>query len=128
MLLRIRYNGHMHLPLGLGRIDFTDWVRGVFAAFISGGASAVTSGVVVSSKDPSHYAPGSLDFFELVASVFFMNGLIGMMFFLREKPLPDIVTTTETELKTVRVGSAIPVATLTTKETTTIIEASSEKK
>lgn len=127
MLLRIRYNGHMHLPLGLGRIDFTDWVRGVFAAFISGGASAVTSGVVVSIKDPSHYAPGTKDFFELVGSVFLMSGLMSLMAFLREKPLPAILTTTETKLKTVRVGSSTPVATLTTKETTTVVEAPKDK-
>lgn len=45
----------MNLPLGFGRLDVSDWVRGLMAAFISGGASAVTSGVTVNMLDPEHY-------------------------------------------------------------------------
>ena len=91
----------MKLPLGLGTLDWSDWARGLVAAFVSGGASAVTTGVVVSIKDPVHYATNSKDFFELVTSVFVMSGIMSGMSFLREKPLPGTKTTVEQTVTTV---------------------------
>jgi hypothetical protein len=69
------------------------------SAFISGGASAVTAGFVVSAKDPQHYGMGTANFFEVVMSVFAMAGFLNMMSFLRTKALPEmktVVTTTQT--------------------------------
>jgi hypothetical protein len=66
----------MKLPLGFGNIDFTDWARGLLAAFISGGAGGVSAGFVVSSKDPQHYAMGTANFFEVVGWVFLTTGFL----------------------------------------------------
>jgi hypothetical protein len=97
----------MKLPLGFGEIDWSDWLRGLFAAFISGGASAVTSGFVVSVNDPKDYAPGSSNFFWLVFSVFCASGLLGAMAFLRTKPIPDMKTVKST-IQVTEQGDAPP--------------------
>ena len=105
------------LPLGFGDLDFSDWVRGLVAAFISGGASAVTSGIVVSVKDPDHYAPMTHNFFELVGAVFVMSGIVSAMAFLRNKPLPEVKTVTTTTQKTEKVGEPPAKVVTTVQET-----------
>ncbi len=94
-----------------GEVDFTNWARGVAAAFIQGGAAAVTSGFVVSAKDPQHYGFLTLNFFEVVGSVFIISGLLGMFSFLAKQPLPAqrTVTTTTTTVSQ-------PLATVTTRQ------------
>lgn len=105
----------MQLPLGLGRVDFTDWLRGLLGAFIQGGASAVTASFVASSltKDLSI---GSAKFFELVATVFLINGTMGFFSFLRDKPLPELKTVTTTVQTTEKVKPAATIVT-TVQET-----------
>lgn len=111
------------IPLGFGNLDFSDWLRGLVSAFIVGGSSAVTSGVVVSLKDPVHYAPGTLDFFELVGAVFAMSGLMGAMAFLRQKPLPDLKQVEQTVQTTSVSGK--PVSTVTTTKETSVVPTNS---
>jgi hypothetical protein len=100
----------MTLPLGFGTLDWSDWLRGVISAFIGGGAGAVTSGIVVSLGDPQQYNMGTQKFYVLVGSVFLMSGLMNLMAFLRNKPIPDIIkTTTDTiSVTTSHVITAIP--------------------
>lgn len=86
----------MNLPLGFGRIDWSDWIRGAMAAFVTGGASAVASGLVVSLKDPKDYAIGTWSFFQLVGAVFIMSGTLNLFAFLRTKPIPDLKQVTIT--------------------------------
>jgi hypothetical protein len=84
----------MKLPAGFGELDFTDWIRGLVSAFVSGGASAVTTAVVAPALTPE-LAAGTAKFFILVGSVFVMSGVIGMANFLRTKPIPDLKTVTK---------------------------------
>lgn len=91
----------MQLSVGwFGNLDFTDWVRGLIAAIVSGGAGAVTGAFVVASNDPTKYAIGNAASLKLMVSLFAVNGLLAGMNFLRTKPLPDIKTVT-TPVKTV---------------------------
>ncbi len=106
----------MTLPLGFGKLDFQDWFRGLIAAFVSGGASAVTSGLVVSLNDPKDYAIGTTKFYNLVWSVFVMAGLIGAIAFLRTKPLPELKTVQSTVETTLQPGAPPKVVT-TVQET-----------
>ncbi len=90
----------MSIPLIGGDLDFSEWLRGLIAAFISGGAGAVTSSVVVSFKDPEHFnfsQPAEL--LSLMFWVFIVSGVFGMFLFLRSKPVPDhkVVKTTVQE-------------------------------
>ena len=80
----------MNLPNGFGRLDFSDWLYGLGAAFIGGGAGAVSAGLGVSMLDPKDWNLGTGKLYALVGSVFVINGLLNMMAFLREKPLPGI--------------------------------------
>ena len=45
----------MKLPFDFGDLDVAEWIRGAIAAFVSGGASAVTSGITVSALDNKDY-------------------------------------------------------------------------
>ena len=61
------------------------WVRGLAAAFIGGGAGAVTATVSVVVIEPQTSIHHLLI---LGATTFVMNGLLGIMFYLKQSPLP----------------------------------------
>lgn len=104
------------LPLGFGTLDWSDWLRGVISAFVGGGAGAVTSGIAVSMGDPQQYNMGTQKFYVLVVSVFLASGVLNMMAFLRNKPIPDVKTVTTTE--TVEHQTHPPATVTTTVEKT----------
>jgi hypothetical protein len=107
------------LPLGFGTLDWSDWLRGVISAFVGGGAGAVTSGVVVSLGDPQQYNMGTQKFYVLVGSVFLMSGMMNLMAFLRNKPMPDVKTVTTVE--TVEHQAHPPATVTTTVEKTEMV-------
>lgn len=85
----------------LGSLNWGSWIYGLIGAFVGGGSGAVTSGLVVSFKDPKDYAMGSWNFFQLVGAVFLVQGTVAFFAMLHTKPLPDVitkVTTTETSV------------------------------
>lgn len=106
----------MNLPLGFGKIDWSDWVRGIVAAFISGGAAAVTSGVTVNMLDPDRYNIHTGSFYVLILAMFAANGTLNMMAFLREKPLPELKTVVST-VETTRTPGIPTTTVVTVKET-----------
>ena len=95
----------MDMPLGLGRIDLGDWVRGVVAAFIGGGAGAVTGAFSVTTIDPDHFKMGGTKFFEVAAMIFAVTGFLNMMAFLHQKPLPEMKTVATGTQKTLPDGT-----------------------
>lgn len=89
----------IELPLGIGNLDFEDWLHGLIAAFVQGGAGAVTGGITVATMDPKDYFLGSHKLYALMLAMFLVNGILGAMAFLRQKPVPDyktVKTTVET--------------------------------
>jgi glycerol-3-phosphate acyltransferase PlsY len=81
---------------GFGKLDWENWMYGVFAGFIGGGATAVTSGVTLNMVDPKDFNVYTSKFYVMVAAIFAANGLMSMFMFLKQNPLPPIVTTTTT--------------------------------
>ena len=85
--------------------ETVEWVRGLLAAFIGGGASAITSGVTVSMMDPKDYnlAEGAAKLYALMGVLFTVNGIMSAAMFLRQRPVPDphkvVVTTVETAVE-----------------------------
>ena len=81
----------MRLPAGLGDLDFAEWLRGLLAAFVGGGASAITSGITVSAMDSKDYnlAEGAGKLYSLMGVLFMVNGLLSAAMFLRNKPVPE---------------------------------------
>ncbi len=80
-------------------LDFTDWIRGLIAAIVSGGSSAVVSGVTVTTMDPEHFK-GGYEMLSLMGILFVVNGAMGMFLYLKQKPVPDIKTVTTTTATT----------------------------
>ncbi len=102
----------MKLPAGFGDLDFSEWVRSLLAAFIGGGAGGFAGGIVVTVKDPEHYAMWSWNFFQVVGSVFLVSGFMNAMAFLRTKPLPEVKHVTTTVRTTEMVFPATKVETI----------------
>lgn len=87
------------LPGGLGSIDFTDWFRGLVAAFVGGGAGAVSAGFSVIVQDPHDYNIYTRKLYTLMLTCFLINGLLSAMAFLHQRPVPElkmVKTTVET--------------------------------
>jgi hypothetical protein len=78
---------------GGGHLDFGEWIRGLVAGFVQGGAGAVTSGLTVSAMDPHDYnlGGGLRKLMGLMVAMFVVNGFLGAMSYLRNKPVPETV-------------------------------------
>lgn len=68
------------------------WIRGVIAAFIAGGASAVTATVAASYIAPDRFNTGNQlhNFLALAGATFVIQGAIGAFAYLSKSPLPDL--------------------------------------
>lgn len=87
---------NLTLPFGFGELDWDDWVYGVVAAFIGGGASAFSAGVATVFNHPTSI--WAKEFWSIVSTTFVVAGLLSLMTFLRTKPVPEkkITATTQT--------------------------------
>ena len=79
-----------------GNLDFSDWVRGLLSAAISGGSSAVSGGAGASLLAPEHFNIHNGQLYELVIGMFCFNAFISLSKFLALHPLPDLKTVTTT--------------------------------
>lgn len=70
------------------------WLHGLLAAFIGGGAGAVTAGFSANLIDPKNFNLNDHmgNFFSLMGTCFLINGFMSMMLYLRQSPLPDVQT------------------------------------
>jgi hypothetical protein len=106
-----------------GDLDFSEWFRGLVASFISGGASAVSGGITVSALDSKDYnfQTGLPKLLTLMGVMFLVNGILSMMLFLRQSPVPSHKTVMTTEKTTVVQPTSPP-----TKIETTVVETHKE--
>lgn len=81
----------------LSSLDWSDWIYGLFAGSIAGGASAVVSCVTVALNDPKDYGVGSGKFLTLFATVFITNAVMSMFLYLKQNPVPKVKTVTTIE-------------------------------
>lgn len=77
-------------------LDFNGWLRGLFSAGISGGASAIVGGFTVSGMDPHDYNFSNAKFYILVGALFATNAIVSMAKFLSASPLPGVKEVTAT--------------------------------
>ena len=77
----------------MANLNLNKWLHGLGAAFISGGASAVVSGLTTMGFAPNQFNLTSLEGFlhllGLCGANFFISGLLGMNLYLKQSPLPD---------------------------------------
>ncbi len=102
------------------KLDWGNWLYGLVAGFIGGGAGAVVTGVTASMLVPDRLAIGSSKFFVLIGVVFLAHGCISTMMYLQQHPLPNRITLVE-ESKS-RVVEPDKTTVTATKTTTTVME------
>lgn len=67
------------------KLDWRDWIRGLFGAAISGGAGSVGAGFSVSVLDKAH----DINIFAAMAITFAFSGLVSLAKYLEQFPVPD---------------------------------------
>lgn len=74
------------------------WLRGLGAAFIGGGAGAITSGIVSMGIAPDKFnfadVKGAAHLLSMMAINFIVSGFLNSMFYLKQSPLPPESTGT----------------------------------
>lgn len=98
-------------------LEIGGWVRGLLSAAISGGASAITGGIVVSGIDPSNYNFQAGKFWILTGTLFAVNAVVSMAKFLQAHPLPE-EKTVERKTQIIETPGSPAVTVTTVKETT----------
>lgn len=78
------------------------WFHGLIAAFVSGGASAVTGGFTASMFAPEqfNFNGKTWHLLGLMAAMFVVNGVLGAMAYLKQSPVPLESQTVTVESKT----------------------------
>lgn len=75
------------------------WLHGLVAAFVGGGASAVTTGIVAPAIAPqafnfhSQFSP----LLQLMIALFAVNGLMAAFAYLAKSPVPQLEVITQVE-------------------------------
>ena len=95
-------------------LDLDGWLRGLVSAGISGGASALTGGLVVGATDPTHYNFSTSKFWTLTGFLFLANAMVSMAKFLQTQPIPGFK---QIEITTVQTTKGNPAIVETVKET-----------
>ena len=81
----------------LQHLDFLGWFYGLMAAIVSGGSSSVTSAVAAGFLDPEKFnLTNPMATIKLMLSVFVLNALLGMFLYLKQSPIPPVVSETST--------------------------------
>lgn len=99
-----------------GNLDLDTWLRGLFSAGISGGASAVSGGTLVSMLAPDQFNLQTGKFYVLMAGLFVANAIVSIMKFLAQHPLPEVKTVT-TSVQVTQQGGEPPKTIVTATET-----------
>ncbi len=77
------------------------WIYGMFAGFIGGGAGAVSSGFANMFVDPDHFNVAHPRLvLESMGTMFVVSGALSVFAYLKQSPLPAVVTVTTTTERT----------------------------
>lgn len=99
-------------------LDWGNWLYGIFAGGIGGGASAISSGIGVATIDPKDFAIGSTNSVEAMAVTFAISFVLSVAFYLKQNPMPKIKTVTT--VQKVELQSDPPAKVTTTVQETKI--------
>lgn len=102
----------------IGRMDWGNWIYGLAAAFIGGGASSISTGFAVSIVDPKDFVLFGPKSLHVMWITFCFNGVLIGCAFLKQNPLPAIRTVTTVE--TITHQPASPTVVKTTIEETKV--------
>jgi hypothetical protein len=85
----------MQLPGKLGTLDFEDWILGLWAGTVQGGANSAYAGVSLIIVDPKDFnlTTGLTHLLTVTTGLFAVGAVTGFFSFLRNKPAPSVKTT-----------------------------------
>lgn len=83
-------------------MDWKNWLHGLVAAFIGGGASAVSAGFSATLVDPKDFnlSSGLAHMSVLMGTTFAVSGVLSAMAYLKQSPLPPVVSPVPVPAKT----------------------------
>lgn len=85
----------------LSNYDWENWLKGLWAAAIGGGSNAVVSAFSLNLTDPTHFNTQNPAFFKIVGTLFASSALLSFFMFLKQSPLPQVISRTTTTTTTV---------------------------
>ena len=94
------------MPL-LDNLDWGNWLRGLWAAVVGGGANAVVAGMGLNFVDPNHFNAHPSDFYKMVGALFALNGTLSFFMYLKQNPLPTSVSKTTVTVETVQQAAPV---------------------
>ena len=98
-------------------LDWGNWTYGLLYGSIGGGANSVYAAFGALVVDPKDFAFGSAKSFKLMGWVFAFSALMSAFFYLKQKPLPDKMTSKE---QTSLVATDAKGSTITMEKTVTV--------
>jgi hypothetical protein len=96
-------------------LDIDGWLRGLFSAAISGGASAVSGAIVLPALDANDFNVYQWKFYVAIGALFTASALTSIMKFLAATPLPNVKQVSNT-VQTIEQPGAAPKTITTVKE------------
>lgn len=81
----------------LSHLDWESWLYGLFAGMIGGGSTAVTGALAASAIDSRDFGFGTARSMKLMGAMFLMSAGKDMFLYLKQNPLPKVITVTTVE-------------------------------
>jgi hypothetical protein len=88
--------------------DWQNWLRGLWAAVIGGGANAVVNAVGLNMADPNHFNAQSSDFLKVIGTMFGSSAALAFFMYLKQSPLPQVISKTVTTTIVEQTATANP--------------------
>ncbi len=90
------------------KLDWKHWLLGLVAAFIGGGAGALSAGFSAAALDPEHFnlAGGLSQTIELMGITFLISGVVAAAAYLKQSPVPRETWTEQERSAKLSNGSA----------------------
>jgi hypothetical protein len=92
-----RYNLNLCHTYSLAGSHGNNGCNGLFSGIIAGGATSASSALTAALLAPDKFNITNGHFYALLGITFMVNGLVAAFLYLKQSPLPALVTTTTTE-------------------------------
>ena len=83
-------------------LDWSNWIKGVWASVVGGGSNAVVAGLGLNLIDPNHFNAHTGDFYKMVGALFAFNGTVSFFMYLKQNPMPVTVQKTTVTVETTK--------------------------
>lgn len=81
-------------------LDLKNWIYGLVAAVVGGGANAAVGGFAINTADPAHFNAQHSDLYGVVFKMFLTSAVMSFFMYLKQNPVPHITSETTLTVKT----------------------------